>query len=125
MRLAYYTLHFILICVLAPWLIGASYSIVSSNYDSLFVAGLGIVVFSFPVTFVLAMGCLIALRFFEFELNSIYSCISGLTVGVFMGILLGRVLDAENLFYMISSGAVGLLIGYVEYVLSKCIHKTE
>jgi hypothetical protein len=121
MRLGYYTLHFVLICILAPWLIGATYSIVLSNYDSLVIAGLGIVVFSFPVTFVLAVVCLIALRFFEFELNSIHSCISGLAIGVLMGFLLGEVLDAENSFYMIASGAVGLLVGYVEYVLSKCI----
>lgn len=124
MRLVYYLLHFVLICVIAPWMIGAAYSIVLSNYDALFIAGLGIVVFSLPITLSLSIVCLILFRFFDFELNRIYSCISGMAVGFLMGILLGQVLDGEIFFYLIASGSVGIFVGYIEYVLSISIRKT-
>ena len=80
MQIVYNIVHFILICALAPWLIGAGYSMCLSNSELSAMAGLAIVVFSFPVTFLLAVVSWVIWRIFAGEINRAGSCFSGLFV---------------------------------------------
>lgn len=123
MQIVYNIVHFILICALAPWLIGAGYSMCLFNSELLAMAGLAIVVFSFPVTFLLAVVSWVIWRIFAGEINRAVSCFSGLIVGVVMGFLLSRMLNAENNYFIMLAGMIGGLVGYTEFYLFRSYDK--
>jgi hypothetical protein len=116
-RLTYYILHFILICVIVPWLIGATYSLFLQNIDFMLIAGLNMIIFSLPVTIALAIGCSIFLRVFYDELNKSYFCLIGCITGVFFGFLLGFVFGDNFHFYVIATGILGVIVGYILNIL--------
>lgn len=117
MQLIYKIIHVILICGLAPWLIGAGYSICLSNFNHAFMAGLSMIVFSFPVTFILAVTSLMIWRTFSNSINHLMACFSGLVIGVVMGYILSRILGDEHYYFIILSGAIGAVVGYFEFYL--------
>lgn len=116
MQIIYNIIHIILICGLAPWLIGAGYSICLSNFNHAVMAGFSMIVFSFPVTFILAVSSWIIWRIFSSEINHLLACFSGLIIGIVMGGILTRILGDEH-YYFILSGAIGAVVGYIEFYL--------
>lgn len=117
MQIRYCMLHFILICVLAPWLIGAGYSVCLANFDIAIVAGFAIIVFSLPITLVMAIIILILRHFFDGYVSYIACCSCGLIVGVIIGILLNHIFHDDNHYFVALSGTIGIIVGYAEYHL--------
>lgn len=117
MHLVYNIIHIILICGLAPWLIGAGYSICLSNFHHAVMAGFSMIVFSFPITFILSVIIWIICRIFSSEINQLLTCFLGLIIGLVMGAMLTRILCDEHCYFFILSGAIGALVGYIEFYL--------
>lgn len=119
MQLIYNIIHIILICGVAPWLIGAGHSMCLSNFHHAVMAGFSMIVFSFPVTFILAVIGWVIWRIFSSEINQLVACFLGLIIGLIMGAMLDRILCDEHHYFFILSGAVGLMAGYIEFYLFK------
>lgn len=117
MQIACNIFHFILICILAPWIIGAGHSLFLGKFDAVIIAGVGIVVFSFPVTFSIAVVSKVMWRFFDASISPVISCFSGFIIGIIMGYLLGRILDDNAYYFVTFSAIIGILVGYIEYFL--------
>lgn len=117
MQRVYPIIHLILICLVAPWLIGFGYSLCLSNLHHAVVAGFSMIVFSFPVTCLLAAVSWMACRIFSDNINRVYSCFSGLIAGTVMGGALAYILGDEHYCFVILSGAIGTIVGYVEFYL--------
>ena len=114
MQLIYNIIHIILICGVAPWLIGAGHSMCLSNFHHAVMAG-----FSMPVTFILSVISWVILRIFSSEINQLVACFLGLIIGLVMGGMLDRILCDEHHYFFILSGAVGVMVGYIEFYLFK------
>ena len=82
-------------------------------------AGFSMIVFSFPVTFILAVIGWVIWRIFSSEINQLVACFLGLIIGLIMGAMLDRILCDEHHYFFILSGAVGLMVGYIEFYLFK------
>lgn len=117
MQLVYNIIHIILICGLAPWLIGAGYSICLSNFHHAVMAGFSMIVFSFPITFILSVIIWIIWRIFSSEINQLLTCFLGMIIGLVMGAMLTRILCDEHYYFFILSGAIGAMVGYIEFYL--------
>lgn len=117
MQIVYNIIHIILICGLVPWLIGAGYSICLSNVNHAAMAGFSLIVFSFPVTFILLVISWMIWRIFSSQINHLLACFSGLITGIVIGYILTRVLGDEHYYFLILSGAVGAMVGYIEFYL--------
>lgn len=115
--MVYSIIHIILICGLAPWLIGAGYSICLSNVNHAAMAGFLMIVFSFPVTFILCVISWIVWCIFSSKINHLLACFSGMITGIVMGDILARILGDEHYYFLILSGAVGAMVGYIEFYL--------
>ena len=77
------------------------------------------IVFSFPVTFILSVISWVILRIFSSEINQLVACFLGLIIGLVMGGMLDRILCDEHHYFFILSGAVGVMVGYIEFYLFK------
>lgn len=56
-------------------------------------------------------------RIFSDNINRVYSCFSGLIAGTLMGGALAHILGDEHYCFVILSGAIGTIVGYVEFYL--------
>lgn len=117
MRLIYNIIHIMLICGLAPWLIGIGYSICVSNFHHALMSGFSMIIFSFPVTFILTITSWIIWRVFYDKISKFLSCFSGMIIGLIIGAMLSYILCDEHYYFLILSGMVGLMIGHIEFYL--------
>lgn len=59
-----------------------------SNFHHAVMAGFSMIVFSFPVTFILAVIGWVIWRIFSSEINQLVACFLGLIIGLIMGAML-------------------------------------